>query len=103
MLNKISFCGMSHLGLVYASVYAKFYKQVICFDDNKKLFKNLTKKKIDISEPSLTEQINKNFNKFKFTCDINDIVGSSLIFLSLDVQTDSSGKSNYLRILKNFI
>jgi len=100
MLNKISFCGMSHLGLVYASVYAKFSKQVICFDDNKKVIKNLTKKKIDISEPSLTEQINKNFNKFKFTCDINDIVGSSLIFLSLDVQTDSSGKSNYLRILK---
>ena len=49
MLNKISFCGMSHLGLIYASVYTKFSNEVICFDDNKNLIKNLTKKKIDIS------------------------------------------------------
>lgn len=99
MLNKISFCGMSHLGLVYASVYSKFSKEVICFDDNKNLIKHLIKKKIDVAEPGLIQQINKNFNKFKFTCDISDISSSDLVFLSLDVATDSRGKSSYLRIL----
>ena len=46
MLSKISFCGLSHLGLVYSSVYSKYAKKVVCFDFNKDLIKNLKKMRL---------------------------------------------------------
>ena len=100
MLKKISFCGLSHLGLVYSSVYSNFSKKIICFDENIELIENLNKKQINIDEPGLTKQISKNFHKFKFTNDIKQIKNSDLIFLSLDVPTNKNGKSDYYKIQK---
>ena len=98
MINKISFCGLSHLGLVYSSIYSKFAKQTVCFDNNIELIKNLNQKKLNINEPKLKGQLFNSKKKIKFTSNINDILNSDLVFISLDVPTDKNGISNYSKI-----
>ena len=83
MLKKISFCGLSHLGLVYSSVYSNFSKKIVCFDENIELIGNLNKKQIDIDEPGLTKQIRKNFHKFKYF--INCILEIFFFFFSFSL------------------
>ena len=98
MLDKISFCGLSHLGLVYSSVYSKFAKKVICFDSDKKLIENLKKNKININEPGLKKKFLLNKKKIIFTSKFEDLEKSKLIFVSKDIATDSEGNSNYNEI-----
>tara|TARA_A100001015_G_scaffold318757_1_gene439592 strand:- start:3374 stop:4633 length:1260 start_codon:yes stop_codon:yes gene_type:complete len=98
MINKISFCGLSHLGLVYSAIYSKFSKQTVCFDSNIKLIQNLNKKKIEIKEPKLDSKLFYSKNRIKFTSDIEDITNSDLVFISLDVPTNKNGESDYLKI-----
>ena len=100
MLSKISFCGLSHLGLVYSSVYSKYAKKVVCFDFNKDLIKNLKKNEININEPGLEKNISANSKKFKFTSDFEDLEKSKLIFISKDVATDANGNSDYSELNK---
>jgi UDPglucose 6-dehydrogenase len=98
MINKISFCGLSHLGLVYSAVYSKFAQQTVCYDQDVELIKNLNQKKIEIVEPRLKKKLFDFGDKIKFTNNIDDVVNSDLIFISLDVPTSKNGISNYSRI-----
>ncbi len=100
MINKIAFCGLSHLGLVYSSVYSKFSKKTICFDNDKNLINKLKKGELPINEPGINKEIKRNKKKIYYTNSISDLYKSDLIFISLDVPTGSNGKSNYNKILK---
>ena len=44
MIKKISFIGISHLSLVYSSVYSEYVKKIVCYDDDKSIVSNLKKK-----------------------------------------------------------
>ena len=100
MLSKISFCGLSHLGLVYSSVYSQFSKEVVGFDFDKNLIENLKKNQININEPGLEKRILANKRKFKFTSNFKDLEKSNLIFISKDIATDSNGNSDYSELNK---
>ena len=98
MINKISFCGLSHLGLVYSGIYSKFAKQTVCYDTDFELIKNLKKKKLKIREPKLKSNLFDLRKKIKFSNNIDDILNSDLVFISLDVPTNKFGESDYSKI-----
>ena len=99
--NKISFVGMTHLGLNMAVGTAMKGFRVICYDEDVKLIKNLNKNKFHIDEPNLEKNVKK-FNKsILFTSDLNHLNNSEIIYISLDIETDDKGNSHLepLRVL----
>ena len=57
---KISFIGMTHLGLVSAVCAANKNFDVICYDESKELIKALNETKLPIDEPQLDALLLKN-------------------------------------------
>lgn len=92
---KIGFIGMSHLGLCYLAATASKKLNVIGYDKDQKKIKELKNNfKISIQEPLLMETLKKNKKYIKFESNINFLNKCNIVFLSQDVETDSSGKSN---------
>lgn len=91
---KLAFVGMSHLGLVYSTIAASKGNNVVCFDEDQFLINNLSKSVIPIYEPGLEPLLKKYKTNLTFTTDINELRQTELIFVSLDVKTDSNNKSN---------
>ena len=52
---KICFIGMSHLGLVTSVVAASKGIKVVCYDENKKLIKDLENGLFTVKEPKLKD------------------------------------------------
>ena len=96
---KVGFIGMSHLGLNYAVATAKKNFNVICYDENKNIINSLNKKKSPIFEKNLNKNIKSNFDKLKFTSDLNNIKFCDVVYISKDVETDEDGKSDLKGIL----
>ena len=97
MINKISFCGLSHLGLVYSGIYSKYAKQTVCYDTDFELIKNLKKKKLKIRKSKLKSKLFDLRKKIKFSNN-DDILNSDLVFISLDVPANKFGESDYSKI-----
>lgn len=91
---EIGFFGLSHLGLNYLAANACKGHKIIGYDRNSKLIKDLILGKKLFKEPSLFENIYKYKKNIKFTNNLKDLKKSKIIFISSDVKTDSSGKSN---------
>lgn len=97
-INSIGFVGLSHLGLNYLAASAEKGFKVIGFHDDINLITKLKKKESIISEPGLTKLLAKNKKKINFTPNIKDLKSCDIIFVSLDIPTDSRNKSNLKKI-----
>ena len=91
---KLAFVGMSHLGLVYSTVAASMGNHVVCFDEDEFLINNLSELVLPIYEPGLDTLVDKYRKNLTFTTDLNKIKQAELIFISLDIVTDSNNESN---------
>ena len=91
---KLAFVGMSHLGLVYSTVAASMGNHVVCFDEDEFLINNLSELVLPIYEPELNTLLDKHRTNLTFTTDLNEIKQAELIFISLDIVTDSNNESN---------
>ena len=91
---RLAFVGMSHLGLVYSTVAASMGNHVVCFDEDEFLINNLSELVLPIYEPGLDTLADKYRKNLTFTTDLNKIKQAELIFISLDIVTDSNNESN---------
>jgi UDPglucose 6-dehydrogenase len=92
MIKKISCLGMSHLGLVYSSVFSKYANSIVCYDENVELISKLKSSKVEIHEPNLKKELNKNKKKYLFTHNYKDCNESDLIFITLDAKTNKKNQ-----------
>ena len=99
---KIGYVGLTHLGINYAIASAIKGFNVVCYDEDISLVKDLTNKKIPFFEKNTKKYLIKKFNKLKFTNNLIDLKKCDLIFISPDVPTNSKGKSDLSKI-KNLI
>ncbi|PPR47623.1 MAG: UDP-glucose 6-dehydrogenase TuaD [Alphaproteobacteria bacterium MarineAlpha5_Bin8] len=97
---KIGFIGLTHLGLVYLAAAASKNINVVGFHDNKKELENLKNGKLIIKEPQLNKYLKNYKNNIDFTNNISDIKNCNIVYISVDIPTNQTGKSNYLRINK---
>ena len=97
---QIGFIGMTHLGLNYLAATARRKFNVYGVDESKNKIEQYKSFNFSISEPKLKKVIIQNKNKINFTSNFNDIKKLDLIFISLDVETDSIGKSKDKPLLK---
>lgn len=91
---KLAFIGMSHLGLVYSAVAASKGNEVVCFDQDQFLINNLSKFVLPVYEPGLDLLLRENKERITFITDLDKVKEAELIFVSLDVVTNSSNESN---------
>jgi UDPglucose 6-dehydrogenase len=99
---KISFIGMTHLGLVSAVCAANKNFDVICYDESKELIKALNEKKLPIDEPQLDALLLKNEKNLHFTSSLNDINESDIVYVAPDIPTNDNGSSD-LSVIKSYL
>ena len=88
--------GTGYVGLVSGVCFADLGNNVICVDKDTKKIDLLSKGKIPIYEPGLTELVNKNYKnkRLKFSTDLKkSIKDSDLIFICVGTPTKKSGNS----------
>ena len=105
-MNKFStvigFAGLNHLGLNTLAAAASKGYFVVGFHDNFKKISDLKKGNINLKEPGLKRLVQKHKKKINLSSNIKSLSSCDIIYISLDVPTNSSGKSN-LVILNNLI
>lgn len=90
----IGFAGLSHLGIVYSMATAARGFSVLAFDERTELIENLTAGRFPVSEPGLKEGFLEHSARLQFRANPASLAECSLIFITLDVQTDADNKSN---------
>ncbi len=88
--------GTGYVGLVSGVCFADLGNNVICVDKDLKKIDLLTKGKIPIYEPGLTELVNKNYKnkRLKFSSDLKKSVkDSDIIFICVGTPTKKGGSS----------
>ena len=103
---KIGYFGLSHLGFNYLVASAKKGYKVFGYDKNKKLIYNINNNIKIFNEPYLYKNYKKYKKNISISNNINNFRYCKIIFISSDVKTNSSGKSdlndikNHLMIIK---
>ena len=93
---KICMIGTGYVGLVSGVCFADLGNDVICVDKDLKKIDLLSKGKIPIYEPGLTELVNKNYKnkRLKFSSDLKrSIKNSDIIFICVGTPTKKGGTS----------
>lgn len=94
---KISFVGLSHLSLCYsAAALAKGFEVYLV--DSENVLNEYKINQLNIDEPNLRNIQNKFKNKLHFSNEIKSINQTSIIFLAVDINTDSKNNVTYERI-----
>jgi len=88
----IGFVGLSHLGIVSSLVAASKGQNVIAFDTDGTLCRNLDNGKFPMVEPGLDELGSMCGSRIRFTDDPKMLSECSVIYLSLDVDTDENDR-----------
>ena len=98
---KLGFVGLTHLGLNYLAASAQKKFSVTGVDTDSKKVLKLNKNIIEYEEPNLKKVILKNNKNIRFSNDFKKLKKCNLVFISQDVKTSASGKSDLknLRIL----
>ena len=96
----IGFCGLTHLGIssAIASISKNF--QTICYDENIETINNLNKGNLIITEPLFEDALKKKKHLIEFTNNIKKIELCDIIYVSMDIETESNGTSNLKPIHK---
>ena len=93
---KLCMIGTGYLGLVSGVCFADLGNNVICVDKDLKKIDLLSRGKIPIYEPGLTELVNKNYKnkRLKFSSDLKkSIKESDIIFICVGTPTKKGGSS----------
>jgi UDPglucose 6-dehydrogenase len=90
----VAFAGMTHLGLVSATVVASVGCETVCFDNDAGLIERLKKGEVPVVEPDLPELLRSNGERQKFTSSVSDIVRCDVVYVALDIATDDQGRSD---------
>ena len=96
--------GTGYVGLVSGVCFADLGNNVICVDKDTKKIDLLSKGKIPIYEPGLTELVNKNYRnkRLKFSTNLKkSIIESDIIFICVGTPTKKNGSSADLRQIFN--
>ncbi|MEK9569181.1 MAG: nucleotide sugar dehydrogenase [Paracoccaceae bacterium] len=93
-MTTVGFAGMTHLGIVSSAAVAQKGFKTVCFDNSKKLIKELTVGKLPIVEPDLDDLISANFATQEFSSDIASLEQCDLIYVAPDIATDDAGNSD---------
>ncbi len=103
--KNLIFCGISHLSLNYGATAARFKNDVVFFDFKSKI-NDYFNNKITIEEPNLKKYLNKYKKKISFSSKLPHNLKSSIIFISIDINTSKNNISSYKyinRIIKHLI
>ena len=93
---KLCMIGTGYVGLVSGVCFADLGNNVICVDKDTKKIDLLSKGKIPIYEPGLTELVNKNYKnkRLKFSTNLKkSIIESDIIFICVGTPTKKNGSS----------
>ena len=93
---KLCMIGTGYVGLVSGVCFADLGNDVVCVDKDLKKIDLLSKGKIPIYEPGLTELVNKNYKnkRLKFSSDLKkSIRESDIIFICVGTPTKKGGSS----------
>ena len=93
---KLCMIGTGYVGLVSGVCFADLGNNVICVDKDLKKIDLLSRGKIPIYEPGLTELVNKNHKnkRLKFSSDLKkSIKDSDIIFICVGTPTKKGGSS----------
>ncbi|HZP76279.1 MAG TPA: nucleotide sugar dehydrogenase [Pseudolabrys sp.] len=90
----VGYAGMTHLGVNSAVAMAERGFDVVGFDTDVQLIVELGRGDTRISEPDLTELLAKNKGRLHFTADPKALFRCDVVYLSVDVPTNSEGGSD---------
>ena len=93
---KLCMIGTGYVGLVSGVCFADLGNNVICVDKDLKKIDLLSKGKIPIYEPGLSELVNKNYKnkRLKFSSDLNKSVkDSDIVFICVGTPTKRGGSN----------
>ena len=90
----MGYVGLSHLGIVSSIAAASRGFDIIAFDHQESLTKELAQGRLPILEDKLPELLARHRGRLKFTSKIQDLSSCDVITFSLDVSTDSDNGSD---------
>ena len=91
---KIGFAGMTHLGLVSASVLAERGFATVCYDGDDALVGRLAAGALPVNESDLDAIVRANGTRQSFTSRLDDLADCDLVYIAPDVPTDDAGRSD---------
>ena len=96
----VGFAGMTHLGLVSATVTASRGFPTMCFDPDPALIDKIKLGRLPVSEPDLPELLQANGKRQSFTAAIADLAACDIVYIAADVLTNDRGESDLTNIHK---
>lgn len=96
----IGFAGMTHLGLVSAAGVASKGAHVRCYDADAAVIASIAAGRLPVTEPDLDALFQKNRSRLNFSSDVRELAACDIVYISTDVPTDDSGKSDLSGIEK---
>jgi UDPglucose 6-dehydrogenase len=90
----VGFAGMTHLGIVSASVIAGRGFQTICYDPDAARIAQLAAGNLPVTEPELDALVRGNGGRQVFTSNLEDIAKCDVVYIAPDVPTDDAGQSD---------
>ena len=98
----VGFVGMDHLGITSATGAAEKGWRVICFDNRNEQVAELNNGLVPFVEPGLKSAIKRNRHLMSFVIDPGELRNCDLVYIALDVPTDSTGLSD-LQPIQNLV
>ena len=98
----VGFVGMDHLGITSATGAAEKGWRVICFDNRNERVAELNNGLVPFVEPGLKSAIKRNRHLMSFVVDPGELRNCDLVYIALDVPTDSTGLSD-LQPIRNLV
>ena len=92
--HVIGFAGLTHLGLNSAVASAARGFQIVGYDNNSTLVKQINEYNLDIKEPGLPELLAKYKKNISFSDDLEILANCDIVYISTDVPTDNQGESD---------
>lgn len=91
---SVAFVGMTHLGLNSAAAAATRGFKTLGFDPDARLTQSLSRSETSINEPGLVELLRANMERLAFSSAWADLSKYDVVYISVDVPTDDTGKSD---------
>ena len=90
----VGYVGMTHLGLNSAVAAADKGYETVCFDPDPLLIAKLSRYELPVVELDLSELLEKNALRIRFTCETSQLALCDVVYIAPDVQTDDNGHSD---------